>query len=149
MMALCVMQFAIPILFGYGISALTSWREDRHPNQDKILYSLAGALGLLLVSSIFIDQGSYSEAIAQTQKIPQELFPFIYSSMKSDWFLTSFIGIITVAISLLYVKGILKKEYFIQYSQLFLSLIYGALLDAQWKLIRAMCLRMNLQHQIL
>jgi hypothetical protein len=112
MMALCVMQFAIPILFGYGISALTSWRENRHPDQDKILYSLAGALGLLLVSSIFIEEGSYSEAIAQTQKIPQELFPFIYSSMKSDWFLTSFIGIITVAISLLYVKGILKKGIF-------------------------------------
>lgn len=121
MMALCVMQFAIPILFGYGLSALNTWRSegwDQH--KTPILITLGGMI-LLLISGMTISESGYLADVQAAGKVPEQLFEFLYEHMKSDWLMTSFIGITVMVVSMLYVRGKLAKGIF--YSIIVLYLI--------------------------
>ncbi len=112
MMALCVMQFAIPILFGYGLSALNDWRSQGWAQSKKPMLAILGGMSLLLVSGFLISESGYIADVQAANKVPEQLFEFLYEQMKADWMITSFIGIAVIALSILYIRGALSKGLF-------------------------------------
>lgn len=112
MMALCVMQFAVPILFGYGLSALNVWRNEGWSQHKNPLLIMLGAMGILLISGFMISESGYIADVQAAGKVPEQLFEFLYEQMRSDWLITSFIGLGVIALSILYVRGTLSKGLF-------------------------------------
>jgi hypothetical protein len=112
MMALCVMQFAIPILFGYGLSALNDWRSQGWAQCKKPMLAILGGMSVLLVSGFLISESGYIADVQAANKVPEQLFEFLYEQMKADWMITSFIGISVIALSILYIRGALSKGLF-------------------------------------
>jgi hypothetical protein len=112
MMALCVMQFAVPILFGYGLSALNEWRNTGWEMSKNTLLGMTGAMGLLLISGFLVSESGYIADVQAAGKVPEQLFEFLYEQMKADWLLTSFIGLAVMILSILYVRGTLSKGIF-------------------------------------
>lgn len=124
MMALCVMQFAVPILFGFGLSAVSSWRGNLTDQNKKILLGILGGLVVLLISGFMVGQEGYFADMKSSQKVPEELFSFLYDSMKSDWIITSLLGIATIVLCYIYAQGMLGKGLFFS---LFAILLIGDL----------------------
>ena len=112
MMALCVMQFAIPILFGYGLSALNDWRSQGWAQSKKPMLAILGGMSVLLVSGFLISESGYIADVQAANKVPEQLFEFLYEQMKADWMITSFIGITVIVLSILYIRGALSKGLF-------------------------------------
>jgi len=112
MMALCVMQFAIPILFGYGLSALNDWRNQGWSQSKHPMLVMLGGMALLLVSGFMISESGYIADVQAANKVPEQLFEFLYEQMKADWMITSFIGIAVIILSILYIRGALSKGLF-------------------------------------
>ena len=112
MMALCVMQFAVPILFGYGLSALNEWRNSGWEMSKNTMLGMTGAMGLLLVSGFLISESGYIADVQAAGKVPEQLFEFLYEQMKADWLITSVIGLAVMILSILYIRGTLSKGLF-------------------------------------
>ncbi|MFN5519415.1 MAG: YfhO family protein [Ignavibacteria bacterium] len=112
MMALCVMQFAIPILFGYGLSALNDWRNQSWSQSKNPMLVIFGGMVLLLLSGFLISESGYIADVQAANKVPEQLFEFLYEQMKADWMITSFIGIAVISLSILYIRGALSKGLF-------------------------------------
>ena len=74
MMALCVMQFAVPILFGYGLSALNEWRNSGWETSKNTMLGMTGAMGLLLISGFLISESGYIADVQAAGKVPEQLF---------------------------------------------------------------------------
>ena len=112
MMALCVMQFAIPILFGYGLSALNDWRNEGWNQHKTPILAALGGMVILLISGFMVSESGYIADMQAAGKVPEQLFEFVYEQMKSDWLTTSFIGLAVMIMSMLYVRGALSKGIF-------------------------------------
>lgn len=112
MMALCVMQFAIPILFGYGLTAINEWRNSGWETSKKTMLGMTGVMGLLLVSGFLVSESGYIADVQAAGKVPEQLFTFLYEQMKADWLITSFIGLAVMILSILYIRGTLSKGLF-------------------------------------
>jgi hypothetical protein len=106
------MQFAIPILFGYGLSALNDWRNQSWSQSKNPMLVIFGGMVLLLLSGFLISESGYIADVQAANKVPEQLFEFLYEQMKADWMITSFIGIAVISLSILYIRGALSKGLF-------------------------------------
>ncbi len=116
--ALVLIQFAVPILAGYGITALVEWRRSGDPVAGKtmrIATILAGAfLALGILYSMAFGEGYISSvaASANGQQLPASLHEFVYDQMISDWFVTALIALGFTLAGWMFVRNKLSQTVF-------------------------------------
>lgn len=115
-MALALMQFAFPILAGYGLAAILKFQKSPNKTTQKyILGALIGAAGFLIVGFIFgagfadnyrdwIANGDNQIARQYAQQIP-DFTEFVFNQMISDWYITGLIAVLFAGIIYFFVKG--------------------------------------------
>lgn len=114
-MALVMIQFAVPILAGFGLKSIIDWRSKTSEGTKKSLMILLAASGLFFVISLMMPsmiESSYKMAVEQSQKIPQEKIGAIYEAMSSDWLQTGFVMLVAAVLVWLYVAGRMNKGVF-------------------------------------
>ncbi len=117
-MALALMNFAVPVLAGYGLSAILKWRVEAAKEQIKIVrnWLIASAAFLLfgfLFSAIF--KTAYLDAVSASHNGSQfqpQVVELIYDLMASDWYLTGAIVFTGFIFIYLFVKGKLNNMAF-------------------------------------
>lgn len=114
-MALVMMQFAVPILAGYGITALISWRGHLTPQRRKILFGgIGGFVAFLLIGLLYSGMGEegYVQSVIDSKKGLDQIAPWLFSQMTSDWLMTAFLGLATAVVAYLFVAKKLKQGVF-------------------------------------
>ena len=115
-MALVLVQVALPILAAAGLSAVLSWRRQPEPEM-RIFFRLAfGALVVWVLIGVivlaFFEQ-AYLEAVAHSPigtQYPPAIHAFIWQEMIEDWFVTALLGLATVGLLWMYVRGRLSTD---------------------------------------
>jgi hypothetical protein len=134
-MALALMHFAVPVMSGFGLAAIFSWRKEFVDKDKKLLRGFLIASGVYFVVGLLfalLFKGSYIEAVTNAPKIARyiQYFPdlpdFIYSSMIGDWLLN---GVLLIAIFGLAYLFIQRK---ITSAILYPALIFILLID-MWR----------------
>jgi hypothetical protein len=106
-MALVLLQFAVPVLAGYGISTVLRWRGDAKGKKPAMI-ALAACGGFLILGFLYtsVNEQGYKNDVAAAlyAKNPDQLksasdvspqyLDIIYEEMKSDWVTTGFIAVI-------------------------------------------------------
>lgn len=120
-MALCLLQFAMPVLAGYGVSTLIGWTGNK--DRRKIGNVLAGtAVAFLLIGVAYtsVNEASYKEAVANAlvEKNPGQLrsaadvspqyLDMVYDEMRSDWITIGIFAVGFGLIGFLMIRGTLK-----------------------------------------
>ncbi len=122
-MALALLQFAIPIMAGYGLTGVFKWQKKLPANQKKLLlFSVFAPIGLLILGFIFttVFKNAYLDAVSGSQFIAsissnygdntaQEFIKIIFSEMSSDWYMTGFLASVAGILIYLFVKGKIKN----------------------------------------
>lgn len=114
-MALVMIQFAVPILAGFGLKAILDWRANATEKSKKAVTIMLVASGLFFVISLIMPsmiESSYKMAVEQSQKIAPEKIGSIYDAMASDWMQTGFVMLIAAVLVWLYVAGRMNKGLF-------------------------------------
>ena len=131
-MALAMMQFAVPILAGYGIVQITQW--EAHPTlpyRKRLLWGVGAAIVFLItgfiMSSMF--EVSYTNAVMEGFKskfgsVTQQQFDqwkqgagadlsqFVFKEMISDWYVTAFIALAAAVAGYFFVMKKLNRLIF-------------------------------------
>jgi hypothetical protein len=114
-MALTIMQFAVPILAGYGLSGFIKLRKERDEKTSKILNGFVISSIIFLVLGFFFSilfKTTYIEAVINSenssfrnylQKIP-DLADFIYNKMITDWMINGGLFVISTLFLFYYAK---------------------------------------------
>ncbi|NLO18854.1 MAG: YfhO family protein [Ignavibacteria bacterium] len=135
-MSLVLMHFAVPILAGYGISAIIKFREEALELSKKYVNATFICSGIFLFLAIvfaLIFKDSYIQAVSESNSIArylqyfQNLPDFIYSKMIGDWFIAAFI---LIAFSLLIWAFIQKK----MTSNYFFFALFAILVFDLWRI---------------
>ncbi len=136
-MALVMLQFAVPILAGYGITGIIRGIQQKG-QQQRIRKLLQGAL---IFSIVFLAAGvlfallgsdAYIEAVknsATGKQLPAALRSFIYRQMIQDWLVTALIAVAFVATFIAYTRNRLRPQWF-------LILLFGLLIFDLWRVAR-------------
>lgn len=107
-MVLLLVQFAVPILAGYGLQGMMNFRKTE--NGKKVINGLLIFSGLFLLIGIIysaVMETSYIQTVADSRtgsRLPAEIHQFIWDAMISDWFQTAAILILSAVTVFLYVK---------------------------------------------
>ena len=122
-MALVIVQFAIPVLAGYGLTGIIKWRKSmtKEDNKKLNIYIFSSAAFLVfgfLFSILF--KSSYIDAVTNTQNASfqsisrqlNDLPNWVYSSMISDWYVTGLIAVGFALMIYLFVKRKINKNIF-------------------------------------
>jgi len=115
-MALVMIQFAVPILAGYGLKAINDWRTNAQPSTKKgltIFLAISGGFFLLSLIMPSMVESSYKMAVEGSKKIAPENISAIYDAMASDWMQTGFVMLGAAVLVWLYVAGRLPKSVFV------------------------------------
>jgi len=131
-MALALMQFAFPILAGYGFNAILEWSKDLNAKNKKYLMGLLySSLGFLAIGILFAiaGKGAYIDALASTgnatfQNVAGQLADlkeFVWSAMISDWLINAFILVIFAGLTYMLVNRKLSGNVYFPF--IFLLLI--------------------------
>ncbi len=118
-MALALLQFAVPVLAGYGISTVMQWSGRKEYQKSALV--IGGATAVFLVLGFLIPstfESSYTTAVQQTltEKYGQQINPSVASArsvltfeeMKADWLATGFLALLFGAVIVGMVRGSLK-----------------------------------------
>ncbi len=115
MMSLALMQFAVPILAGFGVSAIDEWRKYPSQNRKKLLVGGVIAGGIFLCAALLhsaIGEDSYRQAVEESGHVQKELVNFITNAATSDMISTSFIAVVGSVVIYFYGIGKLGKAVF-------------------------------------
>ncbi len=130
-MAIAVMQFAFPILAGYGMKAILEWLELSDKRSKKYLMGLLySSLAFLVIGLIYAvaGKGAYIESLTNTgnqtfqsvaNQIP-DLKEFVWSAMIGDWLINGFILVIFAGLVYLFFNKKINANIF--YLTIFLML---------------------------
>lgn len=118
-MALALLQFAAPVLAGYGISTIIGWAGNKEYARPAMIAGGLTAAFLVLgfiVPSTF--EASYTSTVQSTliEKYGQQIDPAVagaratltFEEMKSDWVATGFLALLFGATILALSRGSLK-----------------------------------------
>ncbi len=108
-MVLALINFAFPILAGYGISSLITLAKDEPEKGRKLaMYMIYSSVGFLLLAVLFSAafKLSYIEAIASSAsfRLPEQFREFVYNNMITDWFINAFLLVIVSLLSFFFIK---------------------------------------------
>mgnify|MGYP005813980489 CR=1 FL=1 len=112
-MVLALLNFAVPVLAGYGISSIIEMYKENKESGKKtsrnlIIFSLAFLFIGLIIMGIFRE--SYFDAMSSSQslRLPQDFYEFIWNGMLSDWFINSFLIIIASLLTYMLISNKVK-----------------------------------------
>jgi hypothetical protein len=131
-MALAMMQFAVPILAGYGLVQVTQWRaHPTLPYRKRLMWGVGAAVLFVItgfiISSMF--ETSYTEAVMNgfkskfgsvtEQQFEQwkqgagyDLSQFVFKEMLSDWYATAFIALAAAVAGFFFVQNKINRMVF-------------------------------------
>lgn len=118
-MVLAMVQFAVPILAGFGLAGIMDWRKKLDEKGRKLLNATMIASGVFLLLGVLFNlafKDAYLNAVASSKLGPQinaEIMDFIWSQMISDWYVTAFIAILFAGAIYLFVKRTINPQLFI------------------------------------
>ncbi len=123
-MALHLMQFAMPVLAGYGLTTVLSWAGDKQ--RQKLALGIAGvAAAFLVIGFVYtnIAEEDYQATVAQTlvdkdaddkltdpKQISSGYTQLVFDEMKGDWLGTGFLALCFGGLILLTVRGSIKPN---------------------------------------
>ncbi len=122
-MALCLLQFAAPVLAAYGLTAIVGWAGDAARKRTATV--IAGlTLGFLVLGFAYANvyEESYKDAVAQAimlkqpdkvtdvSQISPQYLNVVFEQMKSDWIQTGFIAVAFGLLIFLVVRGTIKPK---------------------------------------
>jgi membrane protein YfhO len=131
-MALALLQFAVPVLAGYGLSSLIKMRREASPDGKKIsLIILISSAAFLVLGFLYslVFKTTYMEAVTakpQLAQYPAEILDFIWSSMINDWYVTALIAIAFAGILFAFVQNKIS-------SKIFYFVVAGLLILDLWR----------------
>ncbi len=136
-MALVMLQFAVPILAGYGITGIVQGiqRKEQYATVLKLLRGMllfalvffaAGLLFALIGRDFYIQMIEHSP---MGKQLVGGLKQFIYRSMITDWFVTALIAIGFAATFLAYARKRIRPQWF-------LILLFALLIFDLWRVAR-------------
>ncbi len=120
--ALVLIQFAMPLLAGFGVMDLvTAYRDEaRRAIADKTFIRYAGAVvgALLLLALAFPAFGKESymaamKASANGSRYPAELQTWLYDTMMSDWYVTVSLLAVALACAGMYLRRTISETVFL------------------------------------
>ena len=115
--AMAMINFAIPILAGYGLSGILRWRKEFTDGSKKILYAALGLSGAFLAAGLIFAgfKGSYTASVAASPKVQrlmqyfQDIPDFIYNMALTDWLINGFFLVATFILIFYFVKKRVPK----------------------------------------
>lgn len=110
--SLVLLEFAFPILAGYGIESLLAMRRagDNPAANKSLFYALIGAVVfavLGLIGPAMLKSG-YLSSVASSpagQRLTPTIHEFVFSTMAADWLVAGLLAVATTALMYYYVKG--------------------------------------------
>lgn len=122
-MALGVLQFAFPILAGYGMKAILEWVELQDKRSKKYLMSLLySSVGFFIIGLIYIVVGksAYISALSNTgnqtfQSVAKQvvsLKEFVWGAMTADWLVIGAISVVFAGAVYLFVNRKINANIF-------------------------------------
>lgn len=135
-MALCLLQFATPVLAGYGLASVFAWSSNVTPDTRRKGLIIGGAsLAVFAIMFLFAsDEGDYkqlvNDAVIEKQggrageSVSPQFLQLVYNEMKSDATTSGLILIAFGGLVLLVARGTVKPNVAIA---LFLVLLVGDL----------------------
>jgi len=110
--SLVLLEFALPILAGFGIESLLAMRRagDNPQASKSVFYGMIGmgVFALLGIIGTSVIRESYLQSLRSapaTSQYPAPIHDFIFSTMASDWMIVGLIGVATLALMYYYLKG--------------------------------------------
>lgn len=120
-MALCLMQFAMPVLAGYGVTSLIGWAgKSEKKKVGNVFIGTAAAFLLLGFVYTSVNETSYKNDVAQalvaknpkqlrsTADISPQYLTMVYDEMKGDWITIGFLAVGFGLIGFLMIRGSIK-----------------------------------------
>lgn len=117
-MALCLLQFATPVLAGYGLSAVLRWHQKKEMKKTATwIVSLTSAFLVMGFVYTTISEPTYKRSVAEAlaEKNPEQLkspedvsaqyTQVVFDNMKSDWIASGFIVVGFGLLIMLIVRG--------------------------------------------
>ncbi len=120
--ALVLIQFAVPMLAGFGVMELLSAYRDeaRRTATDRTFVRYAAIVGglFLLLGVVFPAFGKESymaamKASANGSRYPAELQTWLYDTMMSDWYATAALLVLVLLCAGLYLRRVLSETMFV------------------------------------
>lgn len=122
-MALVLLQFAVPVLAGYGLAAVKSWHAVATPRTKRNGLITLGVTGAFLligivytnasaedykadVASSFVEKGR----VASVDRIPDTYTSLVQAEMQSDWIATGFIAVLFGLIIFLVARRTIRPD---------------------------------------
>lgn len=124
-MALAMMQFAVPIMAGYGLTAVLKIGKEKLDKKNKkiIMLYVYGAGAFLILAFLFTTvfksgymsalEGSENGYFKNVSSQVADFNPFIFSSMSADFWFSAVILIISAIFIYLFAIGKLRKTLFL------------------------------------
>lgn len=110
--SLVLLEFAFPILAGFGIESLLAMRRagDNPRSNRSILYALYAFAGFTVIGLLgtSVMREGYLQSLrenASTSSLPAPIHDFIFSTMTGDWIIVGLIGVATLGLMYYYIKG--------------------------------------------
>ncbi|MBI2794275.1 MAG: YfhO family protein [Ignavibacteria bacterium] len=123
-MALCLLQFATPVLAGYGLSAVLRWHKNKEMRRTaKWIAALTSAFLVIGFAYTTISEATYkrtvAEALAEKEpkqfRSPDDVSPqytqVVFDNMRSDWIASGFIAAGFGLMILLVVSGSMSPKF--------------------------------------
>lgn len=107
--ALCLLQFATPVLAGYGLSSIVGWSENATKQHKKWgLGMLAAGAAFFLIGVVYTNmfEEGFRDSVAQSfhekmpdrvpdaAQVPASATQPMFDEMQSDWMATGFLAIL-------------------------------------------------------
>lgn len=112
-MVLALLNFAVPVLAGYGISSIIQMYKENQSSGKKtcrnmIWFSFIFLFIGLIIMAIFKE--SYYDAMRSSQslRLPEDFYEFIWNAMLSDWFINAFLILIASLLTYLLIRNKVK-----------------------------------------
>jgi len=117
-MALCLLQFALPVLAGYGLTAVIGWGRNSTAATRKAALGvfIATVVVSAMVYLVAVDESDYKKEVdtaftaKQGQPAPGEFLEIVYNEMHADSLAAMFYLIIIGGLIVLTARGAMKPS---------------------------------------
>ena len=122
-MALVLVQFAAPVLAGYGITTVLKWRGTSEGKRPALVALIAAGTFLAIgFAYSAVNEKGYKDAVAEAivtknpgevksaAEVSPQFLDLVYDEMQSDWTTTGFIAVIFGGVIFLMVGGKLSPS---------------------------------------